>query len=162
MKTKPLRWGMLAIILVGVLGLGWMLRHQARSQMCTSSSLESLGITYSTPSTAPAITEAEAIAIAQQAFAAEPASAGASVLVEARYVLFTEAAPPEHPENLAVLTNVPAWVVTFKNVKVPTSGGPRYRAEEQAQIAPPVCENTEWNVVIDAQTGEVLRGFTYR
>lgn len=50
--------------------------------------------------------------------------------------------------------DVPVWVITFDQACVTAHGG--YASEFEA------CGNTEWNVVVNAETGEYIQGFSDR
>jgi hypothetical protein len=96
------------------------------------------------------ITEAQAIQAARDR---KPRLADQATSIATRYVLFsndqcftTGATGQTH----LVWQRVPAWVVTFTGVNLPSRGGE------------PVTFNHEVNVVIDAKTGEYLQLFSYR
>ena len=109
-----------------------------------------IGIRYETPNVASTITEDQAI---QAAKARIGLLADQATSIATRYVLFsddqhvtTDATGQKH----FVCQRVPAWVVTFTGVNLPSRGGE------------PVTFNHEVNVVIDARTGEYVHLFSYR
>lgn len=53
----------------------------------------------------------------------------------------------------ALYEGVPVWVVTFEGMCIPISGPPG---------TAPGCAGNEWNVVINADTGEYIQGFSDR
>src|SRR3954451_6302431 len=109
-----------------------------------------IGIRYETPNVAPVITEAQAIQAARDR---KPGLADQAASTETRYVLFSDdgfferdaTGQPYRPRQ-----QVPAWVVTFKGVILPSRGGD------------PDAANHEVNIVIDARTGEYMLLFSYR
>ena len=109
-----------------------------------------IGIRYETPNVPPVITDAQAIQAARDR---KPRLADQATSIATRYVLFsndqyfiTDATGQKH----LVWQRVPAWVVTFTGVNLPSRGGD------------PDAVNHEVNIVIDARTGEYLQLFSYR
>ena len=109
-----------------------------------------IGIRYEVPNVASVITEAQAIQAAKDR---KPGLADQAASIETRYVLFSN---DEHFDKDATgrqyrpWQRVPAWVVTFKGVILPSRGGD------------PDAVNHEVNIVIDARTGEYMQLFSYR
>ena len=109
-----------------------------------------IGIRYEVPSVAPVITEAQAI---QAAKGRKPGLADQAASIETRYVLFSDDGffdKDATGRQYRPWQRVPAWVVTFKGVILPSRGGD------------PDAVNHEVNIVIDARTGEYMQLFSYR
>jgi hypothetical protein len=77
-----------------------------------------------------------------------------NVQAVAQYGVFTD---PGYGPKLAsgkvqpILENRPVWIVTFSGLSIPQSGP-----------QPGAAFHREFNVVIDAATGQYVRGFSYR
>jgi hypothetical protein len=109
-----------------------------------------IGIRYEVPNVAPVITEAQAIQAAKHI---KPGLAGQAASIETRYVLFSDDGYFDKDatgRQYRPWKQVPAWVVTFKGVILPSRGG-------DADAV-----NHEVNIVIDARTGEYMQLFSYR
>ena len=109
-----------------------------------------IGIGYETPNVAPAITEAQAIQAARDR---KPGLTDQAASIETRYVLFSDDGYFDKDaigRQYRPWQKVPAWVVTFKGVILPSRGGD------------PDAANHEVNIVIDARTGEYMQLFSYR
>ena len=109
-----------------------------------------IGIRYETPNVPSVITEAQAIQAARDR---KPGLADQATSAVTHYVLFSNDqyfTTDVTGQKRFVWQRVPAWVVTFTGVNLPSRGGD------------PVTSNQEVNVVIDARTGEYLQLFSYR
>jgi hypothetical protein len=109
-----------------------------------------IGIRYEVPNVAPVITEAQAIQAAKHR---KPGLADQATSIETRYVLFSDDGYFDKDttgRQYRPWQRVPAWVVTFKGVILPSRGGD------------PDAVNHEVNIVIDARTGEYMQLFSYR
>lgn len=109
-----------------------------------------MGMRYEQPTSAPVVSQDQAVAAAT---ARRPGLAELAAQIEARYVLFSD---DEHcvsdtsgKMHLA-FQRVPAWIITFKGLRV-ASRGPEPKAFFH-----------EANVAINAQTGEYLETFWYQ
>ena len=114
----------------------------------------------------PAVSEESAIAIARKEVGGMIAQEDAHVT--AMYTSFSDypAGPSEPPLTLPgttrVMNNVPVWIVTFHGIKMLRSGPCMLDANGNripSTSNPYVFGDT--NVVLDAETGEVLMGFSY-
>ena len=108
-----------------------------------------IGIRCETPNVPPVITDAQAIQAARDR---KPRLADQATSIATRYVLFSDDqyfTTDATGQHLA-WQRVPAWVVTFTGVNLPSKGGD------------PDAVNHEVNIVIDARTGEYLQLFSYR
>jgi hypothetical protein len=109
-----------------------------------------MGIRYETPHVPPVITEAQALQAAKDR---KPGLADQAASIEIRYVLFSDDGYFDKDatgQQYRPWQKVPAWVVTFTGVILPSRGGD------------PDDVNHEVNIVIDARTGEYLELFSYR
>lgn len=123
--------------------------------------LSQMGITIENTSTAPTITPQEAAETASNE-CANYASQATNIAVE--YYEFTDPnmrmfspAAMEKNQSLAAngyLLDTPCYIVSFKGITKPAIVPPDFKGN------PPV--NHEYNLVIDANSGEPLFGFTYR
>jgi hypothetical protein len=116
----------------------------------------------------PSVTEDRAIAIAKREVGGIDTTAGDAEHITAVYTSLSDypAGPDESPLTLPgtsrVMKDVPVWIVTFHGVHMLRSGPCMIDASGN-QIPstrdPYVFGDT--NVVLDAETGEVLEGFSY-
>ncbi|HPL30079.1 MAG TPA: hypothetical protein PLG21_18685 [Anaerolineae bacterium] len=147
-----------AIVTVGLVLFGlWHMQVHAGEP--AGNSLASVGVRYgATPCTfQPTISKEQAIALAQARVVPRLLESNVDGKVEAALVLFSNDqyhTENERGEKTYHHQNIPAWVVTFRDVKFPmsaprgTTGGPLY--------------NAEVNVAIDAVAGSVLELYTYK
>ena len=114
----------------------------------------------------PAVSEESAIAIARKEVAGMIAQE--TTHATAMYTSFSDypAGPSELPLTLPgttrVMNNVPVWIVTFHGVYMLHSGPCMVGAggnQTSSTRDPYVFGDT--NIVLDAETGEVLMGFSY-
>ncbi len=114
----------------------------------------------------PAVSEGSAIAIAKNEVAGMIAQD--AVHITAMYTSFSDypAGPNEPPLTLPgttrIMKNVPVWIVTFHGVQMLRSGPCMLDANGNripSTSNPYVFGDS--NVVLDANTGEVLEGFSY-
>ncbi len=114
--------------------------------------LESIGKRYGVPGPGvqPAISRERALELAREW---SPALAAQATSISAQFVLFSDdryGAEDEYGNKLTpIYQNVPAWVVTFNGVQIPS-------------MMPPLSYNSEMNVVFNATTGEYLEAFSYK
>lgn len=108
-----------------------------------------VGVRFEIPVSPPSVAMEEAIEVAKSRLGAVASNAA---FVEARYVLFsddqyyrTDANGQKH----YFFQNVPAWVVTFKGVKLQSRGRSNHY-------------NEEIHVVVNAITGEYMELFSFR
>jgi hypothetical protein len=84
-------------------------------------------------------------------------------VVKGQYVFFSDnvrgrASVPGDDDTVTLdFQNVPAWVVTFCGLSIPANGS--YEITKAGHILP---NHTEWNVVLNAQTGEYIEEYTFR
>lgn len=107
-------------------------------------------ITIASADGTPKITEAEALAAARE-FALYGA-ADRATSVTAEFVLFSKDSSYEiRPDGTRdyKYQDRPVWLITYKGVDIPSHGGAPWH-------------NTELNVIVDAETGKALRGYSYR
>jgi hypothetical protein len=113
--------------------------------------------------TPPAVTREQAIQIATKNAAVPVAKASE---IKARYVLFSDNDMGEDTsigDDFSVrlfYQNVPAWVVTFCGLDIPGQGPSRFWHENHKDA--PMPSNHEWNVVLDAKTGDYIEEFAFR
>jgi len=114
----------------------------------------------------PAVSEESAIAIAKKEIAGMIAQDATHIT--AMYTSFSDypAGPSEPPLTLPgttrVMNNVPVWIVTFHSVYMLHSGPCMVDASGNwipSTSNPHVFGDT--NVILDAETGEELMGFSY-
>jgi hypothetical protein len=108
-----------------------------------------IGIRYEIPNVAPVITETQAIQAARER---KPGLADQATSIEARYFLFSDDGYFEKDatgQQYRPWQQIPAWVVTFKGVILPSRGDD------------PDAVNHGVNIVINAQTGEYMQLFSY-
>jgi hypothetical protein len=116
----------------------------------------------------PSVTEDLAIAIAKPEVGGDTI-VGDAEHITAMYTSFSDypAGPGESPLTLPgttrVMKDVPVWIVTFHGVQLLHLGGQLMINASGKQI--PSTTSQYWfgdaNVVLDAETGEVLEGFSY-
>jgi len=132
-----------------------------------TSRISDFGIELKAIDGAPSVTEDLAIAIAKRE-AGGDTTAGDAEHITAMYTSFSDypAGPSEPPLTLPgttrVMKDVPAWIVTFHSVYMLHSGPCMIDASGNripSTRDPYVFGDT--NVVLDAETGEVLEGFSY-
>jgi hypothetical protein len=153
----------IAIIFV-VLSLYWLSPKSVAQTggNCGDASPDALGMHYTAPSTAasPKITMEQAIQVANKnSFVTVD---GASTVIRARYVIFSDdvrGTADKIGDDASVrlnYQNVPAWVVTYCGLSIP----PAFRRG----VPTPTKINYahEWNVVINAETGEYMEEFSFR
>lgn len=112
----------------------------------------------------PRVTGEEAASVAWRDYAAYATAASASTPTLALYSNQSwhgsgRSDLPDQAADPAQLRfqNVPVWVVAFDNACISSHGPPGSPSGEASG-----CTNTEWNVVIDAETGEYIQGFSDR
>lgn len=159
--TTGLIFLIVATISLTVLGL---LYFNAQANEPPDDGPESMGIRYGTPKVdfKPAISTEKAIEIAKAriGWPQEPLTVEENIQIEANLVLFSNdqlCAENEGGEKNCFYQDIPAWVVTFSNIKfyLPSDGG---RANKN--LGP--VYNTEVHVAIDAVTGNVLELYSYK
>ncbi len=114
----------------------------------------------------PAVSEESAIAIAKKEIVGMIAQDTAHVT--AMYTSFSDysAGPDSVPQVLPgttrIMKDVPVWIVTFHGVQI-LRAGPCMIDEDGNQVfsAGTTYVFGDTNVVLDAETGEVLEGFSY-
>lgn len=116
---------------------------------------EVVGVRYEALKALPAIAKEKAIQVATEQLG--PTLSARATQIEATAVLFsddqyfdTDATGTKH----FYYQHVPAWVVTFRGVAFPLSGGPRGDNYPDT--------NNEVQVVINATTGEYMELYTYQ
>ncbi|MCD9022086.1 PepSY domain-containing protein [Cohnella silvisoli] len=117
------------------------------------------GVTLKKPDVATALSNDQAISIASKyapgyAKEANEINAEYQLMTNNQFALFSDAAKEKNPKlnEEGFLKDTPVYIVTFKGI---TKKGHALRGQE------PVV-NHEFNVVVDANSGEVLYAFTYR
>ncbi len=157
--SRTMVWMLLpTIVIAGVVAFG--LRHaRVSAGDPTSNSLASVGVRYGVvPATfRPTISEEQAVALARARVVSRLLEPNAAVKVEAVLVLFSNDqyyTENERGEKTYHHQNIPAWVVTFRDVKFPMNQ-PRGASGD-------ALYNTEVSVAIDAVTGDVLELYTYK
>ena len=133
-----------------------------------TSRISDFGIELKAIDGTPSLTKDAAIAIARHEVGGYTIAADAEEHITAMYTSFSDypAGPGEFPLTLPgttrVIKDVPAWIVTFHDVHMLHSGPCMIDASGK-QIPstrdPYVFGDT--NVVLDAEMGEVLEGFSY-
>lgn len=102
----------------------------------------------------PAISGERAVELARE----EMPGAKRAASIQASYGLFTKVLPER-----VLYDKVPAWIVTMKGMCVPAFGPAVVDVDGETRLAePPRCIGNEWNVVVDANTGEILLDFSYQ
>ncbi|RIE05800.1 hypothetical protein [Candidatus Cryosericum terrychapinii] len=116
----------------------------------------------------PSVTEDTAIAIAKREVGGIDTTAVDAEHITAMYTSFSDypAGPGESPLTLPgttrVMKEVPVWIVTFHGVYIPHSGPCMIDASgNRIPSTRDPCVFGDANVVLDAETGEVLEGFSY-
>jgi hypothetical protein len=115
----------------------------------------------------PLITPTQALFVAEEQGLGTPPDADRSLTLAS--FTDTEWRPSAGDDSTAddgppLYSQVPAWIVTYRNVCVPNSGP----AETDAPISGDKtakqsdCAGTELNVVVDATTGSYLEAYSYR
>ncbi|MFC5403208.1 hypothetical protein [Cohnella soli] len=117
------------------------------------------GVTLKKPDAAANLTNEQAISIASKyapgyAKEANDINAEYQLMTNNHFALFSEAAKEKNPQlqKEGFLKDTPVYIVTFKGI---TKKG-------HASIGQEPVVNHEFNVVVDANSGEVLYAFTYR
>ncbi|MBI4670425.1 MAG: hypothetical protein HY741_01985 [Chloroflexi bacterium] len=126
-------------------------------QGCGNIPPASIGIRYGQASSPSRLRQSDAIRLARGA--ATVATTGAQI--NARFVLFSndnlfytsEEDATEDSQKTFLYRDRPAWIVSFCGLHIRSRGRPR----DQNQMV-----NSELNIVVDADTGEILQEFTYR
>jgi len=114
----------------------------------------------------PTVSEESAIAIARKEIAGMIAQDTAHVTAMftsfSDYSAGPDSAPQVLPGTTRVLKDVPVWIVTFHGVQMLRSG-PCMIDEDGHQVfsTGDTYVFGDTNVVLDAETGEVLEGFSY-
>lgn len=147
-----------ATISLSVLGL---FRFNAQANEPPDLGPETMGIRYGAPKVdfKPAISMEKAIEIAKGrvGWPLEPLAVEKNIQIGANLVLFSDDeyyTENERGEKKYFYQDIPAWVVTFSNIKFYTPSGGR------GNDGP--TYNTEINVAIDAVTGNVLEDYSYK
>jgi uncharacterized membrane protein YkoI len=116
----------------------------------------------------PSVTEDTAIAIAKREVGGIDTTAVDAEHITAMYTSFSDypAGPGESPLTLPgttrVMKDVPVWIVTFHGVHMLHSGPCMIDASgKQISSTRDPYVFGDANVVLDAETGEVLEGFSY-
>jgi hypothetical protein len=107
-------------------------------------------ITYA--SFAPIITESEAIATAKNLLTNGFHVPTDNLKVETTVALFSGQLEKESNPADRVVSNVPAWIMVIKDVPIGLSVGPPPDPDQLFVVK----LHTQWNVAIDARTGELL------
>ncbi len=107
----------------------------------------------------PRISAEEAVAIAKAQFS----DSGEADTIQPTLALFTNLHMEVVPDVRA-FNQRPSWVVTLTGMCVPRFGGFRGAWPGSSGDGAPAaaCVGTEWNVAVDATTGEMLQAFSYR
>jgi len=124
------------------------------------SQINNNGISLKKPSVEPAISEAKAIDLASQ-YADVYANTAKSIVAEYhlmtndQFYLFSESAKEKNPKlkKDGILCDTPVYIVSFKGIN--RVGHNSFGGKE-----PTVFQ--EFNLVVDANSGEILYGFSYR
>ena len=133
-----------------------------------TSRISDFGIELKAIDGTPSLTKDAAIAIARHEVGGYTIAADAEEHITAMYTSFSDypAGPSEPPLTLPgttrVMKDVPAWIVTFHSVYMLHSGPCMIDASGNripSTRDPYVFGDT--NVVLDAETGEVLEDFSY-
>ncbi len=127
--------------------------------------LGDFGIEIKTANETPTLTKEEAIEIAKKDVGQQIGNEVESIT--AMYVKFTnhsggmDSPALVLPGNNIVMEDIPVWIVTFHGVNVPWQGpGPMFNSKGE-RIDVNVDPYGDLNVVIDANSGDVLEGFSY-
>lgn len=162
----------LLILGVGILGASILVFAQSKSaafanlaanKECGQAAPDDFGFHYSAVkiSAPPKISETQAIEIATKNISVPLNSASPQVV--AKYTLFTDdnrgTEKPDNEEVALAFQNVPAWVITFCGQVIPPFSG---KHETKRADITPIPPSTEWNVVINAETGEYMEEFSFR
>lgn len=127
--------------------------------------LGDFGIEIKTTDEIPTLTEEKAIETAKKDVGQQIGNEVESIT--AMYVKFTnhsggmDSPALVLPGTNIVLENISVWIVTFHGVNVPWQGpGPMFNSKGE-RIDVNVDPYGEMNIVIDANSGNVLEGFSY-
>jgi hypothetical protein len=158
---------LIALILVAF-GFVWTQRGDpsqanAATATCSDAQPDELDIHYAAPPAGviPVITVEQAIESAKKY--ADFADFKRPVDINAQYVLFSDnvrgGATVAGDDDTVTLDfqNVPAWVITFCGLSIPAHG-----TERIAKAGHVLPNHTEWNVVVNAQTGAYMEEYTFR
>ncbi len=105
----------------------------------------------------PRVSAEEAVAIAK----AEFSDSGEADTIQPTLALFTNL-HMEIVQGVLAYNQRPSWVVTLTGMCVPRFGGFRGAWPGSSGAPAAACVGTEWNVAVDATTGEMLQAFSYR
>jgi len=146
---------MVTIVAAAYLACSGIIVKAARDTENDIQKLHVMGIFFGQNNNKPTIDEKVAINNAKEVFGG---MVGESTGVSVEYQViadggdkesFIDAIKEAKPGILKADENeLPAYIVTFKGVQIPSSYGHRY--------------HQEFGVIVDARTGEVLQGYTYR
>jgi len=183
-----LRRRMLIIVIAVMLGVSGCvavaLAHTSRPAVHTDGSSQSsfsdsdmeyfrskiadFGIELKSLDGVPSVTEDTAIDIAKREAGGDTTAADAEEHITAMYTSLSDypAGPDESPLTLPgttrVMKDVPVWIVTFHGVHMLHSGPCMMDASgKQIPSTRDPYVFGDANVVLDAETGEVLEGFSY-
>jgi hypothetical protein len=149
------------LVLAAALATGFAISHSRPPLHAASVStlvpeavgLQRLGIRYETPTAASKITREQAIQAASAWLGSYWASHASQV--SAQYVLFSDdeyTAIDAPGRQYLRFQRVPAWVVTFEGLSLPSRGPPTQ----------PAVYSHEEHIVIDAETGIYMEAFSYQ
>jgi len=132
------------------------------------SKIADFGIELKSLDGVPSVTEDTAIDIAKREAGGDTTAADAEEHITAMYTSLSDypAGPGESPLTLPgttrVMKDVPVWIVTFHGVHMLHSGPCMIDASgKQIPSTRDPYVFGDANVVLDAETGEVLEGFSY-
>ena len=132
------------------------------------SRISDFGIELKSLDGVPSVTEDTAIDIAKREAGGDTTAADAEEHITAMYTSLSDypAGPGESPLTLPgttrVMRDVPVWIVTFHGVHMLHSGPCMIDASgKQIPSTRDPYVFGDANVVLDAETGEVLEGFSY-
>ncbi|SRR6266571_4578320 len=162
---RRIGFGTGVVLLISVVVTGAVLaqpHHRTRvysTQVQASPTSNPMGYILDPPPSGytPSVTANEAVAIASTRVDAANATSVTSTLVsftDLGSVPVTDDGAPLGPPQIK---DVPAWVVTVDGICVPAFVHNIYAPGPVS-----ACAGHEYNVVIDAQTGAVIEGFSFR
>lgn len=113
-----------------------------------------LGKRFETPITPSLVMQDRAIQAATSDIGQTMASQASRTVTQ--YVLFSDdnyyKQDPSTGQKTYFYQRLPVWIVTFEGLNIPSQGRPDS----------PTTYNHEYNVVVDATTGQAIQEFTYR
>lgn len=126
---------------------------QSQSPSTDDSGLMNVGVRYETATVPPKVTSDQAIATASNWLGI--ALTSQATQISTQYVLFSDDqyySTDTQGVKQFKFQRVPAWVVTFTDVPIPSHG----------PVGQPTQFNHELHVVINAETGEYMESYSYR